>query len=273
MNDVTNQVFFRLADQPMPDDFSFIKFKQKELSGMASNALQQPRYLLEGREETFAGPARLAVNLFIFANMGFNGHEGSATMQWLLSDRNTRFAPSGVGIIYHFLQLFQLGSNKHINDLLNQFDGLDTKAYKSGRLMLIAVPKESIDNNVFTVIFRKSGSRRTQLNLAGRSLHTMSDVVQEIQRHPESIPFEKLHEFECAIPYRGVGLLNPYSGIKIYSFDPQPENVQAFKELERTKAELVDAIMRELERSGKLEQAKKIAKDRAWQVAEIASRQ
>ncbi len=64
--------------------------------------------------------------------------------------------------------------------------------------------------------------------------------------------------------------MNPYSGIKIYTIDPQPTSEQALKKLEKAKAELVDAIMQQLQQTGHLEQAKKIAKDHMAKLRALA---
>ena len=195
-NDIVNTVFFKLLDELQPDDFRFIQFRYYGFRAPIEKIAKYHTELLSQGEHG----SQLAVNLFIFANTGFGGWSGSSTLDRVLHNTPSVFIKPQWFIVDFLRSLGVYGEsgkeldlvdkNRSLVDLTEQVLALDNQVYKNGRLLLVAVPEKEVDKNVFTVIYLKNRDYRIPLNFSGKELHQFSDVLGEIKKDAQNVPFE-----------------------------------------------------------------------------------
>lgn len=271
INDVLNTVFFKLADQSQPDDFRFIQIRPSELQKRSIFSRNRAHAMAMQGDYNIRRTDQLSVNLFAFGNTGHSFDEGSSTLRFLTDNRSfVRFNPD---IVMQALSAMGLPANSTANlkSLILRLEELDNKVHKTGRLLLIAVPEAKIDQNVFTVVYNESKDRRTPISIGGKIVHNTSEVIQMLQRPPEALNFFTINKMECAIPLDAVGLLNPYSGIKVFAIDSAPTSKAEQQELDRAKAELVDAIMAAFQKTGNLQKGQEIVRGYMQELPVIAN--
>lgn len=280
INDVTNAVFFKLAGKQQPDDFRLLQIRPQDFEQKpVSLRNQEHEFFMQGNSDN--NPTPLSVNLFAFGNEGYRQDEGSSTLHYLSTNRsNYRFTPdilidtlSAMGLPE--AQSKALRTNEKFKSLVDNINiGLHY-----GRLLLIAIPQEAIDTYVFPACWAEKvttkdgqvidrGNQRKPITVGKKTLHKVTDIIEYAQK--SSVASLEQLKFECNMPITTVGLLNPYSDIKIVAIDNQCISVENKIQLDKAKQDLVDFIMAEFETTGVLEKAQKIVRDHLTELAIIA---
>lgn len=263
INDISNMLFNRLKGGSLPQDFFFKQLRPRDFDTVqgkkeqtVAKALRSRDLSTKGLSEDQGGDGRISVNLFAFGNRGLRG---SDTLFYTAADTNVGWdwlsmgSLKALGIPEYILEKIKPKIMDHVNK--------SRAVYSSGCLILIAVPLAIVDNNVYTVV---KGRRRAAIYdtrvapiIGGNALQNISDIIDTLTQPGSEKTFRELDSFECAIPISLAGLQNPFSGIKLLKFDPTPSSAQAAEELRRERDALVDEIMVELEKSGKLDACRK----------------
>ena len=146
---------------------------------------------------------------------------------------------------------------------LNEYKNIYNRFHRrTGRLILVAIPKVEIDETVYTVMyFGGKGDTRVPIKIGEKIMHNMSEVINILYDQSKEKTFEELDRFECVMPLTPAFALNPYSGIKYFVFDTEPKSAHEEKELQEEKHRFVNAIILKLKASGNFEKSQKIAKD------------
>ncbi len=271
MSDLTTKLLYLLAQEKQPDDFLFLRLREKDFEkigkptkNLDAEVLNEQVKLMKGPSETVStweeNKARdnvLSLNLFAYGNVY---DLGSSTFRYVENGYNiVQFDPM---MFYKNLKILGI-SKKIIDECKEKFEALkrDTEnAYITSRLMLIAIPANIIDESVYTVIYQKKRDMRTPLTISGKKISHMSELIESLYTQPSTISLYDIDPFECAMPLTPALALNPHSGIKIFKFD-NPVSKKAERELEKAKQEFVDGVINRLKENGEFEKIQKRAKD------------
>ncbi len=316
-NDISNTLFYTLLGEPQHKEFCFAVIRPQDLK----RASLMPQSVMRGHHILMQGPVgqdrpdALALNLFGFGNSFYSGSTSSSLDLLMRNSTYNATRPTGFYTLLETLKVLGLPqkSLNRILPLMEQAALLGLKTYSTGRLLVIAVPENSVDDQVYTVRYHNiartnSYDRRVPITLAQQKIYHMSEaiktirgqkdtgvtqepileggfdivhdlyaVIQALQRQEKpkqekpKIDLNDLDTFECAIPLSQAGLLNPYSGIKVFAIDGQPSSVGAKIALDRAKQALMDAIIKEFKDTKTLEKAKQVIKNYDTMLKDVAN--
>lgn len=238
-----------LCKKPLPMDFIFIQNPKKiffknnaEKSAVMEQARQEQKSMMAGRDffEYYRLPNRLSVNAFLFGNQT---NRGSCTMHYLLANANVNdysinfyenvFEPLAISE-----EIYDVYKNK-IQDLFVQHQ----RFFKHGRLLQIALPKNSVDKHVY--IAKTGAYKATITSKRGNVVVTPSQLFNVLEKKTDSFDPHILDSVEFAMPLTQDYCLNPDSDIKIFTYDDEPVDHTAYKAYLAARKALVRDIIGE----------------------------
>lgn len=224
----------QLLKHKLPDDFFFIQnpemmnhvIDQSLPSWFLINQNQEQSDMMKGRsfaQEPFRKINRFAANAFMFGN---SDRLGSCTWSYVSSNSNVRYVP--LNIEHECFKKLSLAPSvyQHYYDEIQQlYHEFATQFAHSGRLLQIAVPKEIIDEIAY--LSSDAGYKDPVYTKAGKQVHTVSEFFMHLEQgdqavykiHAPSTSYRPgIYEVEFTLPLTTAGMLNPYSGIKVFSY-------------------------------------------------------
>ncbi len=256
LNDIGTELIYQLAELEKPKDFNFLRFRwkdferiKKDSTSATQDILQEQKNLMRdtSRSDEASGQGEnfLALNLFASGNVNYFLEN---TLHYV--EQSFNWNAFQISSLYYMLNTFGIPP-EITNKLRRNFIDLFTKEqtiYGTGRLILIAIPSNIVDERVYKYSTHHGGKQREPLSL----------FIENI--FAKEHPFSTLDEFHCVMPMTPAGSLNPFNDIKIINFERPISQVNK-NVLEKNKKELVRNIIDELEKAGKLKAMRKKAKD------------
>lgn len=224
----------QLLKHKLPDDFFFIQnpemmnhvIDQSLPSWFLINQNQEQSDMMKGRsfaQEPFRKINRFAANAFMFAN---SDRLGSCTWSYVSSNSNVRYVR--LNIEHECFKKLSLASSiyqYHYHEIQQLYNEFTTQFARCGRLLQIAVPKKIIDKIAY--LSSDAGYKDPVYTKAGKQVKTVSEFFTHLKQgdqavykvHAPSTSYRPgIYEVEFTLPLTTAGVLNPYSGIKIFSY-------------------------------------------------------
>lgn len=248
-NDIGTKLIYQLAHQDKPDDFYFLRFKEKDFKKIDQSRPYAISEIIKEQQSALKGNASgdgedfMALNLFAFGNT-FDGF--SNTFNYIA--RKINMTPFDYMLFGDFLYKLDIPESPLFKEKFQELSRQADNIYDTGRLILIAIPADTADQWVYTYAFGK-----------GRKKENIHEFVGNLA-HYTSIPFKELDNFECIMPLTPAAALNPESDIKLFNFD-KPISPEAEKKFNKAKQDFVDLIIQVLKEHGKLEESQKRARE------------
>lgn len=217
-----------IVQDTLPVDFRYIMNKTV-LRGQEIDEQAMVVQELQRHAEIYQGSTRFgggAVNTgLLFVNKFAHGRvqePGSYTAEYVKSNYNVKSNSLDFQSVFSALNIPSL--HEKYKKELEALEDLHKQLFKSGRLLQICVPEAIVDD----VVRMKYGGVET---INHEKITTIPAFVEKVQKDPSAITFEKLDKTsEMVIPITAAYLLNPHSGIKIFTYDAEPTD----KELHAT---------------------------------------
>jgi hypothetical protein len=164
----------------------------------------------------------LFLNKFLFGNLG---RLGSNSMDYIVSNHNVGNISFSIAEIFSMFGLFNI--YQQYADALSKLKEEHDELTQYGELLQILIPKDTVDK---TVYYTTSGGPRKEYQLSdGTKTTDTKTILKDIDEHPVDVA-----EFVGIVTNDKYGLLNPDSGVKIYSRNVvDPQKMALFREKEK----------------------------------------
>jgi hypothetical protein len=246
----------RLLKHKLPDDFFFIQnpemmnhvIDQSLPSYFLINQNQEQSDMMNGRsfaKEPSRKINRFAANAFMFAN---SDRLGSCTWSYVLNNSNVRYVQLSIEHeCFTKLSLAPTIYQHYCDEIQQLYNEFTTKFASSGRLLQIAVPKAIIDQVAY--LSSDAGYKDPVYTRAGEQVKTVSEFFMHLEQgdqavykvHAPSTSYRPgIYEVEFTLPLTTDKMLNPHSGIKVFSYTGlDKEAYQVYKKQEEALCEKI----------------------------------
>lgn len=221
----------------LPDDFFFIQnpfcikeiIEKRPTIRFIEQEHQKQKKMIKGRffnKEKRRPIHRLATNAFLFAN---SDRLPSCTWDFVNNNSNINYHT----IDYQKECFNKLNLSKYITQKLleecQELESLYCQFHTSGRLLQIAIPKEMVDECAYLSsdggykdpVFTKDGKEITTVSEFFEHFYNKDFTVLKVHADQSHLR-PGIYEVEFALPLTASKILNPFSGIKIFGYNPEP---------------------------------------------------